>query len=228
MKLTISTTRRENLLGLSYLLFSMFVLPTVLALASLYLAIPMSETVINLIYFAVNFLAVAVIFHKFLAASVKAALQASRRCIWFAAVGLILYFVMTMLISRIILMIDPEFANVNDQSIAQMAEKHYALMVFFTVLLVPITEETLYRGLLFQTLQRKNRFVAYILSVFVFSMIHIIGYIGMFDFCTLALCFAQYLPAGIALAWAYEKSYTILTPILIHIIINLIGFAALR
>ena len=57
MKLTISTTRRENLLGLSYLLFSMFVLPTVLALASLYLAIPMSETVINLIYFAVNFLA---------------------------------------------------------------------------------------------------------------------------------------------------------------------------
>jgi len=38
----------------------------------------------------------------------------------------------------------------------------------------------------------------------------------------------QYLPAGIAFAWAYEKSDTILTPILMHISINQIGIAALR
>ena len=125
-------------------------------------------------------------------------------------------------------MIDPEFANVNDQSIAQMAEKHYALMVFFTVLLVPITEETLYRGLLFQGLQRKSRVLAYLVSVSVFAWIHVMGYIGSFDALTLVLCFVQYLPAGAILALAYEKTDTIITPILIHIIINQIGISAMR
>jgi len=228
MKLSISMTRRQTLLGWSYLLLSMFVLPTVLVAANLLLEKPLSETVINLIYFALNFLVIAVIFRRFLLDSVKAAQAAPWRCLQFTVLGLALYFVAMNLLSRGILLIDPDFSNVNDQSIAQLTQEHYPLMVLATVFLVPVTEETLYRGLLFQGLQRKNRLLAYLLSVFVFAGIHIMSYIGMFDFLTLLLCFAQYLPAGIFLAWAYERSDTIVTPMLMHIVINLIGIAAMR
>ena len=228
MKLSISMTRQETLLGWGYLLLSMFVLPFVLVITNSQLAKPLSETVINLIYFAVNFLAIAVIFRRFLWACIKAALAAPGRCLRFAVFGLALYFIATFLVAMAITLVNPDFSNVNDSSIADLAREHYPLMVFATVFLVPVTEETLYRGLLFQGLHRKNRALAYFLSVSIFAGIHIMGYIGMSDFLTLVLCFVQYLPAGIFLAWAYEKSDTIVTPMLMHIIINLIGMIALR
>ena len=65
-------------------------------------------------------------------------------------------------------------------------------------------------------------------SVLAFAAIHVVGYIGLFDPVTLILCFVQYLPAGIILAAAYEKTDTIITPILIHIFINLIGIFVTR
>ena len=228
MKLSISMTRRETILGWSYLLLSMFVLPTLFVVANSFLAAPLSDTVINLIYFAVNFLAIAVIFRRFLVRSVKAALAAPWHCLRFALMGLVCYFVLMNLLSRGILLVDPDFSNVNDDSVAQLTKEHYPLMALSTVILVPVTEETLYRGLLFQGLHRKSPILAYLISVFVFAGIHIMGYIGMFDFLTLTLCFVQYLPAGICLAWAYEKSDTIVAPMLMHIIINLIGITAMR
>ena len=44
----------------------------------------------------------------------------------------------------------------------------------------------------------------------------------------LALCLLQYLPAGLCLAVAYEKSDSILCPILMHTVINAIGVYAMR
>ena len=54
------------------------------------------------------------------------------------------------------------------------------------------------------------------------------GYIGEYDASRLILCFLQYIPASLILAWTCERSGTIVTPILIHTVINAIGIAALR
>ncbi len=228
MKLSISMTRRETLLGWSYLLFSMFVLPFVIQFGAYILGLPLSDSLLNLIFFGVNFAAVVLIFRRFLSASLKAAVAAPWRSLRFALFGLVFYFVGMHLVSRGILRIYPDFSNVNDQAVSQMTQEYTVLMNLFTILLVPITEETLYRGLLFQGLQRKNRYLAYIVSTAVFASIHILAYIGIYDWKLLTLCFVQYIPAGIALAWAYEKADTIVAPILMHITINQIGISAMR
>ena len=228
MKLSISTTRRETLLGWSYLLISLFVLPFLLELSNLLLAKPVSATVLNLVYFSVNFISVAVIFRRFLTASAKAALAAPWRCLRFAALGLFAYLVTMNLISHGIELIDPNFSNVNDNMVNHLSQEHRILMGIATMFLAPISEETLHRGLVFQCLQRKNRFLAYSLSMLIFGAIHIMNYIGFSHWLTLLLCFVQYLPAGLVLAWAYEKTDTVITPIIIHITINQIGFAAMR
>lgn len=228
MKLSISMTRRETLLGWSYLLISLFVLPFVLNFANSLLAVPVSDTVINLIYFCANFLSTAVIFHRFLIASGKAALRNPWRCLRFAALSLAVYYLAMTLISKGIFLIDPNFSNVNDSNVQNLSREHTSLMVFATVFLVPIGEEALYRGLLFQGFQRKSRLLAYCLSTVIFAGIHVMGYIGLYHWLTLCLCFVQYLPAGIALAWAYEKTDTIITPMLMHITINQIGMYAMR
>ena len=65
MKLSISMTRRETLLGWSYLLINIFVLPFALALINVFLNTPLSDTACNLVYFGINFIATVVIFRRF-------------------------------------------------------------------------------------------------------------------------------------------------------------------
>lgn len=228
MKLSISMTRRETLLGWSYLLISIFVLPFALVLPNLMLPDPLSETEINLVFMGLNFLAVALIFRKFLTVSVRAAADRPWQVLKSAGAGFAMYYLGSAMIVSVIFRISPAFSNVNDATVIGLFDEHPALMTIATVLLVPITEETLYRGLLFQGFQRKNRVLAYCLSVGIFSAIHVMGYVGQYDLLTLGLMLLQYLPAGIALAWAYEKADTIVAPMLIHIIINLISITALR
>ena len=85
-----------------------------------------------------------------------------------------------------------------------------------------------FRGLFFGSLYRRSKVLAYCLSVFVFALIHVLNYFGVYPVDLLCLCLLQYIPAGIFLAWAYEKSDSILCPILMHIVINAIGIFSMR
>ena len=228
MKLSISMTRREMLFGWCYLLISLFALPFALALLNGLLQNPLSLTEINLVFTGLNFLIVAVIFHRFLLSSVKIVKERPWRCLVFAGSGFLLYYLSSIVLSMLIVGFFPDFSNVNDGAVMELFQEYPRMMTLSTVILVPITEETLYRGLCFQGLHRKNRLLAYGVSTFVFASIHVLGYVGLYDFTTLFLCFLQYLPAGIMLAWAYEKSDTIFAPILMHIVINLIGVSVMR
>ena len=228
MKLSIATTRQENLLGYIYLAFSQLLLPDLIAIIAYYVGFPISLATLNIIFFLVNFISIVAIFYRFLGRSLKAAWKNIPKCLFSVLVGFGIYYWVTILLGVLISRINPNFANVNDQAIAGITQEQPGLIVFATVFLVPVVEETLYRGLIFQGLQRKHRILAYIVSVAAFSAIHIVSYIGSADWVTLGICFIQYLPAGIALAWAYEKADTIVAPMLIHIIINQIGMSTMR
>ena len=221
-------TRRESLLGWSYLLISIFVLPVVLVFLNAILGKPMSDTVLNLALLWVNFGAVTVIFHRFLISSLKLATDHFWRCLRFAFFGFGLYYLVSIVIAQIIGVFFPDFSNVNDEAVMGLFQEHPDMMAFTTVFLVPITEETLYRGLFFQGFQRKNRVFAYCLSTVVFAGIHIISYIGRTDFLTLLICFIQYLPAGICFAWVYVKADSVWAPILMHMANNHIAMFVTR
>ena len=228
MKLSVSTTRKENLLGFGYWLISLFVLPTALFLAVDWLGFSLSATLLNILFFVINFACVVGIFHKFLWASAKVAWANPLRCLWCVLKGLLLYYALTFLMSFLTApWIGPDFSNLNNDAILELTKEHTGVFVFCTITLVPIAEEVLYRGLLFQGYCRKKPKLAFLISVCFFAAIHVLDFIGRADWKTLLLCFIQYLPAGIALANAYIASDTIVTPILMHITINLISVIAL-
>ena len=228
MKLSIKTNRPENILGFGYLVLYQLFLPTIIAFVADFMGIYLTITNLNIVFFVVNFVCVLAIFHRFLETSLKVAWDKKWRCLLFTGIGLLLYFVSLFLLGFINVLIKPDFSNVNDNNIAGLVQESANWMYVCTVFLVPVVEELIYRGLIFQNLQRKKRLLAYLVSVTVFSFIHVVGYIGSTDWLTLFLCFIQYLPAGLILAWTYEKTDTVATPILIHIAINQIGMTALR
>ena len=155
-------------------------------------------------------------------------MAAPGHCIGSALLGLGLYWGLSYAVQFFILMVDPDFFNVNDASIGVMVQENFALTAIGTVLLVPVAEEALYRGLIFGAVYNRKPLAAYLISSCVFASVHVIGYIGSYEPMQLALCFLQYLPAGIALGWAYARSNSIWSPILMHITINLIGVVAMR
>ena len=140
-----------------------------------------------------------------------------------------IYWASNILVSIFTAVIMPRYSNANNDTIQTMSEFNFPLMLLNTVILVPITEEVMYRGILFGTLDRTNRWLAYIASVLVFSAIHVVGYIGSDTSLTwIAISLLQYIPASICLAWTYAETDSIFTPTLIHATINLVAMLSMR
>lgn len=226
-KLSVTMTRTEKILGWIYLPLQLLVIPSVIFLVNLLIGNPLSDAESNFIFFCVNFICITLIFRRFLIQSAKVAIRTPFRCLQGAFLGFILYWVLSIVIGYVIMALYPDFYNVNDSSIGSMVQENSTLMAFGTVLLVPITEEVLYRGLIFRGLYNHSRFAAYAVSTAVFAALHVVGYIGMFEPLHLLLCFVQYLPAGLCLGWAYARADSIWAPILIHITINQLGIISM-
>lgn len=226
--LTVSITREETVWGWGYMIFQLLILPVLLVVGNRLLPRPFSEAEVNFIFFCINFICVTLIFHRYLIASAKTALDKPFLCLQSAFLGFTAYWLVSYIVGFAITLLHPDFTNLNDSSITEMTQGSYTLMSIGTVLLVPVTEEVLYRGLVFSKLYHRSRILAYVLSALFFSAVHIVGYITLYEPLEIFLSLIQYLPAGVCLAWAYARSDSIWAPILIHITVNQIGILSMR
>ena len=227
-KLSVTMTRTEKLIGWIYYPVQLFALPFLIALVNALMGKPLSDSWINIIYFCINFLCACLIFRGFLTQNAKVAAENPFRCLRYAVVGILAYWLLSYVVQIFIVYADPDFFNVNDAYIGDIVQDNYLLMSIGTVFLVPVAEEVLYRGLIFGQLYNRNRVIAYVVSTAAFAVIHVVNYIGLYDVKLLVLCILQYLPAGLCLGWAYAKADSIWAPILIHITINQIGILSMR
>lgn len=227
-KLSVPMHKSELLWGWLYFILQLTVIPVAITLVNMFLGEPLSEAELNFLFFFVNFGSVVFIFWRFLLENGKIALSDVTQVIASAAIAYGIYWVLSFLIGVVNVVLYPDFSNVNDDSIGSLVQENSALIGFATILLVPITEEVLYRGLIFRGIYNRSPILAYIVSTLAFAAVHVVGYIGLYDAKLLLLCFLQYLPAGICLGLAYAQANTIWAPILIHIVINLIGILSMR
>ena len=224
--LTISTTKQETIFGWIYLAFQLLALPGILAWANETMGL--SEAELNFCFFVINFIAVLLIFNKYLSRSFTHALQHPSYFIQAVILGFVAYYACSWGINKLFSWIAPNYTNANDASIAALSKGNFFLMAIGTVVLVPPVEECFYRGLVFRNLYGVSRLAAYLVSMAVFAFIHIIGYIQSYTPWQLIIAFLQYLPAGLCLAWSYAKSDTIFSPIVIHALVNAWSIGLLR
>ena len=221
-------SRRETLWGGIYLVLYMTVLPLAVPLAVMFLFPGLDAARINFVYFTLNFAATAVIFRKFLIQSVRDAFLAGLPTVKYALLGYLGSIMLTGMMVSAILEMYPEFMSVNDNAIHTMVDQNRALMFLGAVVLAPVTEELLFRGLIFRGLYGRSPLAAHLVSMGLFSLIHVSGYVGMYDAKLLFFCFLQYLPAACCLNFTYQQSGTILSPILMHMATNLVAMLATR
>ena len=159
------------MLGWIYYPLQLLIIPLVISLVNALIGYPMNEAVLNFVYFAVNFVCILLIGFRFLKNNAKNALKAPLRCISSAVIGLFFYWGLSYIIQIFIMIIDPTFFNVNDASIDNMIQENSTLMTVGIVLLVPIAEEFLYRGLFFSQFYNRKPIAAYLISTCIFASI---------------------------------------------------------
>ncbi len=227
-KLPITLTDREIALGYVYLVVDFLFLPLMLNTFNSILTHPLNAAWTNFLYFFFNFLFLCLIFQKYLKKSFIHAGKNTLRFLLYSILGFAVYQLCNFLLSYVIVRLYPAFANMNDASISHMLTDNFVIMSIGTIFFVPVAEELIHRGLIFTSMYRKSPAAAYIFSTIFFAAIHVIGYVGTADRMTLLFSLIQYIPAGLILAKAYEKSGCILVPMLIHASVNAMGIFALR
>lgn len=224
----LTLSRNETAYGTRYLGFQLVFLSPLLTFCNRLLPVALSGAQINFAYFFINFLAVCFIFRRYLAEMVKQLRNTLPRVLAVSVAGLALYWVATFLLDRLTRALCPDFFSLNDRSIQALFSESFFLMLLGTVIFAPITEEVLYRGLLFRGLYDRNAKAALCISVLFFAGVHILSYVGSAPLGQLLLCFIQYLPAGFLFAGCYYYSGSLLSPILIHMAVNFSAMLALR
>lgn len=219
-RLSVTLSPNEAAAGFGYLIFQLMFLGPFLYVCNSLLHKPLSTTTLNIIAFILNFVVILLIFHRFLWNNLKNVFKNLWDTICWTLAGFGLFFLGNLLVSLLIVNVQPNYINANDTAVGQMVRQNFSLMALCTVILVPIVEETLYRGLVFGFLYRKNHILGFVVSTAFFAAVHVVGYVGQVAPVTIALSFLQYVPAGLCLAWTYVKTDSIWSCVVIHLLNN--------
>lgn len=224
----VSLNRSETSVGFAYWLFQLILLPSMLRAINGMLSAPLSEAELNFTFFLINFIAMVCIFRSFLGNSAGYAVSHPVLFLESVVLGGAAYLLLSQCMEWFIHYLMPGFANQNDISVANLSRGSFYLTALGAVVLVPPVEECFYRGLIFRTVYRRSPVAGYLVSIAVFSLVHIVGYLGVYSPLALVLSFLQYIPAGLCLAWSCQRSGTVFAPIVLHALINAYGIALLR
>lgn len=221
-------SRAEIIGGFLYFPFYLAVVPWLLHWLPAFLWVPLSEPLANFLYFCVNFIAVLLIFRRWLAASLAGAGRRFWETVQAAVLGFAFYYALFWLLSRVFGLLRLEVADPNDAYLRSLDGGGWPLLYIGALFLVPPAEETLFRGLIFGNLRERGRILSYAVSALVFAAAHVWRYIGPVGWTGTLLAALRYLPAGIALGWCYEKSDTVWAPIVAHSLLNAAALGLLR
>ncbi len=108
------------------------------------------------------------------------------------------------------------------------------LVMLYLVFILPFFEELIFRKVIFYSIDQKvgmfqflkgnSAILAYIISVFMFAILHVLHPLVHGEYLKAMIMLVPYCVIGAGCSFAYRKTESIYSAIIIHIINNLIGF----
>lgn len=217
-------SKTELLPGAIYIPVHIIVLDFLVPLAVRAISPGTSPLWTNLIYFAISLAFILAVMHRFLATSIRDLLECRFDALTAIVVGYFAYYIMRWLLSLIFWLAGwSAFPAV--EGILSQVRLNSGVFPVVSIILAPIVEEVLFRGVAFGGLRKKSRIAAYIVSFLVYGFYRVWGNIFTGFGWGLLIDFTYYLPASLALCWCYEKSGSVWGPILLHMLINLLSIS---
>ncbi|MDY3280791.1 CPBP family intramembrane glutamic endopeptidase [Dysosmobacter sp.] len=217
-------TPGEQIAGTVLLALYLLVLPAVreplFDLAERLTGANLSPALRSAVYYYALLAAVAVIFHRFLSRTSRNFADNLGVACEAALTGLVALYGLNELVCRLGRLLVGGLANLNDTLIAAPVPDAPRTTFLIAVLVVPIAEETLFRGLVFGGLRGKSRWIAYAASCCLFALSQV-WQLASAGLSPLALArLLQYLVPGAVLCRTYERSGSLWSAAAVHAAAN--------
>lgn len=184
------------------------------------LGISLSRSMCNIICFYLLFAVVVLVFHSFLFETSRQFFKSMEKCFKTLGITLVFFYGLNELLFRVSHLLWGNGVNLNDSALINDLSAAPPMTALAVVLLVPLIEEVLFRALIFGWLREHSRAVAYVVSCITFALLHTWQF-SMFHVDPYhILLLAQYLVPGFLLTWAYDRSGSLWTSILVHAAVN--------
>ena len=220
-------TRGEYIAGFVYLPFYLLFNGLIIQFVLQLLGITADGLTTNLVYFYVNFIFVVAAFRKFLSESLVRFVRRIGRSVLGVSWGFVVYIGLNVIVNLAIMSTIGVVDNPNNEYVNDLYNQSHKLITVGAVLLGPLAEETLFRGVIFGFFRKKSRLLAYAMSFVCFSVIHVWAYALASPDWTLLINLVQYLPPTIALCYACEKGDNIFCSVALHMIVNASAVSAM-
>lgn len=211
-------TDSERTRGWIFFLMYLFVFPTLSGLLQriLYGSAEAPVAEINVLYYALLFLLELVLLRRFLRAGLDQLLDALPENLFAIVTGLAgaaALYVLVMLLPY------PVQNPVGIQWQQEFLLSPGATMLL-VVVLIPLIEEPLFRGLVFGTLRPRSRVAAYAVSTLVYAFAGVWRYALELGDARYLLLAVQNVPIALALCWCYDSGRSIWSTTLLHMVLN--------
>ena len=217
-------TAGEQIAGVVFFVIYLLVLPfaaePIFDFAGKLLGTDISSGLRSAIYYYALFAVSIIIFHKFLARTSRQALEGIGGAVKAVLLGLVALYGLNELVYRLTRVLVGNHTNLNDMTVSAQIHDAPRTTLLMVIFLAPFVEEVLFRGLVFGCLKGKSRTVAYLLSCGLFALLHVWQFAVVHKDITYFLLMVQYMVPGAVLAWSYDRSGSLWTPIGLHAAVN--------
>lgn len=230
----IKLSNRQKAIGIIilfpwYLYFAPSIFNFLIKLYTVYISNDISPDIVNIYFNVLITLSTAILLLVVFKDFIKKNWEIFRQnllenIIWVLTIGILAAYLFGYIgefIVNLVLPADVREAT-NQTLVVTMVSSNMLLMAFHAVVLAPIVEELFFRGLIFNTLRQKSMFWAHLISAFLFGLLHVYTYILAGDMSEW-IKLIPYMTTGLAFSYTYEKRQSIIAPILLHGLKNLIA-----
>ena len=219
-----SMNHTERLAGTIFFVVYLLVMPLLaqrlFSLFELLLDTQIGAELQSALYYYLLFAVTLLIFHRYVGHTTSRLLDNLDRAAATLFFGLLIFYGANELLYRVFHVFFHSRANLNDVTIAAQVSAAPRTTALIVIFLAPFVEEVLFRGLVFGCLREKSAVVGYAVSALLFAFLHVWTFaLSSWDASYFALML-QYLAPGLVFAWAYDRSGTLWTSILLHAIVN--------
>ena len=214
----------EQIAGTVFFVIYLVVLPFATAplfrLAERLLAVSISPSLQNAIYYYTLFTVTILIFHGFIGRTTRNFADNLGNACKAVVVGLIALYGLNELMYRLTRLLVNNHTNLNDSTISAQIHDAPRVTLLIVIFIAPFVEEVLFRGYVFGMLRGHSKILAWGVSCVLFAFLHVWQLAaGSWSLWTVVLL-VQYLVPGLVLAWTYDRCGSLWGPILLHMAVN--------